>query len=30
MFNAKWTIFQLNHGENKLYFDETMMMSTLY
>jgi len=23
-------IFQIYHGENKLYFDEIMMMSVLY
>ena len=22
LFNAKWDIFQLYHGENKLYFDD--------
>jgi hypothetical protein len=31
LFNAKWAIFQPNHDENMLHFDEmTMMMSTLY
>ena len=25
MSDAKWTIFQLYHGENKLHFDEVMM-----
>jgi len=28
--NAKWTICQLYHGENKLHFDEIMMMSALH
>jgi hypothetical protein len=27
LFNTKWALFQLYHGENKLYFDEMMMMS---
>jgi hypothetical protein len=26
LFNAKWAIFQLYHDENKLQFDEIMMM----
>ena len=26
LFNAKWGMFQLYHGEKKLYFDERMMM----
>jgi len=26
MFNAKGEIFQLYHGENKLHFDEMMIM----
>jgi len=26
----KWTIFQLYHGKNKLYFNEMRFMSTLY
>ena len=30
LFNAKWTIFHLYHGENKLHFDEITMMSTFY
>ena len=30
MFNTNWAIFQLYHGENKLHFDEMMMMSTFY
>jgi hypothetical protein len=30
MFNAKWPIFQLYHGENKLIFNEMMMRSALY
>ena len=25
-FNAKWTIFQLYHGENKLLFDEMTIL----
>jgi hypothetical protein len=25
-----WAIFHLYHDENKLHFDEMMMMSTLY
>ena len=25
LFNAKWAIFQLYHGENKLHFNEMMM-----
>ena len=25
-FNAKWTIFQLYHGKNKLHLDEEMML----
>jgi hypothetical protein len=29
-FNATSAIFQLYHGENKLIFNEMMMMSTLY
>jgi hypothetical protein len=28
--NTKWTIFQLYHGENKLPFDEMMMIFALY
>ena len=24
LFNAKWSNFQLHHGENKLYFDKMM------
>jgi F0F1-type ATP synthase membrane subunit c/vacuolar-type H+-ATPase subunit K len=30
LFNIKRAIFQLYCGENKLYFDEMMMMSALY
>ena len=30
LFNAKQIIFQLHHSENKLYFDEMMIMSALY
>jgi hypothetical protein len=32
LFNNKWEIVQLlvYHGENKLYFEEMMMMSVLY
>jgi hypothetical protein len=26
--DAKWTIFQPYHGENKLHFDEMMIMMT--
>ena len=29
LFNAKWAMFQLYHGENKLRFDD-MMMPALY
>ena len=25
LFNAKWAIFQIYHGKNKLYFDEVMV-----
>ena len=30
LFNAKWAIFQIYNGENKLYFNEIMIMSPLY
>jgi hypothetical protein len=30
LFNTNGAIFQLYHGENKLHFDEMMMMSALY
>jgi hypothetical protein len=30
LFNANSAIFQLYHGENKLIFNEMMMMSVLY
>ena len=30
LFNVKWAIFQLYHGENNLHFDEMKMMSDLY
>jgi len=30
LLNAKWAIFQLYHGENKLHFDEMMMIFALY
>ena len=30
LFNTKWAIFQLYHGENKLHSNEIMMLSTLY
>jgi len=30
MFSANSAIFQLYHEENKLIFNEMMMMSTLY
>ena len=30
LLTAKWVIFQPYHGENKLHFDEKMMMSALY
>ena len=30
LLNAKQVIFQLYHSENKLYFDEMMIMSALY
>jgi hypothetical protein len=30
LFNANSAIFQLYHGENKLIFNELMMMSALY
>ena len=30
LFNANSAIFQLYHGENKLIFNEMIMMSTLY
>ena len=31
LFNAKWTISQKYHGENKLYFNEMIIMkSALY
>jgi hypothetical protein len=30
LFNTKWAIYQPYHGKSKLYFDEMMMMSTLY
>jgi len=29
LFNAMWAIFQFYHGENKVHFDELMMMSVL-
>ena len=28
--SAKWEIFQVYHGENKLHFNEVMMISALY
>jgi len=30
LFNAKGEIFQLDHGQNKLRFDEMIRMSVLY
>ena len=30
LFNASSAIVQLYHGENKLFFNEMMMMSALY
>ena len=30
LFNANGAIFQLYHGENKLHFDEMMMMFDLH
>jgi len=30
LFNAKWAILQLYDGENRLHFDEIMLMSALY
>ena len=30
LVNAKWVIFQPYHGDNKLHFDEMMLLSTLY
>ena len=27
---SSWSMFQLYHGENKLHFDEMMVMSVLY
>jgi len=30
LFNANSSIFQLYHGENKLAFNEMMMMSALF
>jgi hypothetical protein len=30
LFNAKWAIFLLFHGKNKLRFDEMMMTFTLF
>jgi hypothetical protein len=30
LFNANSAIFQLCHGENKLFFNEMMMRSALY
>jgi hypothetical protein len=30
LLNAMWAMFQLYHGENKLHFDEMMMMYALY
>jgi hypothetical protein len=30
LFNATSAIFQIHHGENKLIFNEMMMISTLY
>jgi hypothetical protein len=30
LFNANSAIFQLDHGENKLMFNEMMMRSALY
>ena len=30
MFNAKWPTLQLYHGENKVHYDELMMVSALY
>ena len=30
LFNANSAIFQLLHGENKLIFNEMMMMSDFY
>jgi hypothetical protein len=29
LFNAKWAIIKLYHGENKLHFNEKMMMSAV-
>jgi hypothetical protein len=29
ILDTKWAIFQLYHGENKLHFDETIMISSL-
>ena len=28
--NTTWAIFQLYHGENNLYFNEMIIMKTLY
>ena len=30
LFNTTWEFFTLYHGENKLHFEEMMMMYTLY
>jgi hypothetical protein len=30
LFNAKWAIFWLFHGKNKVRFDEMMMTFTLF
>ena len=30
LFNAKWAIFQPYHGENKLLYNEIVIMSILY
>ena len=30
LFNANLAIYQVNHGVNKLYFDDMILMSALY
>jgi len=30
LFNATWSMCQLSHNENKLCFDEMMVLSALY
>lgn len=30
LLNAKWAIFQIYNGMNKLYFEEMIVMSALY